>query len=82
MGGGGGGAGGGGGGGGGGWGGERGGVALYFFPWPILIFSFKNTQGNRISGYRRLLDFGSEQMISCSDSVCNYPVLLAYILNI
>ena len=32
-----------------------------------------NTQGNPISGYRRLRDFGGKQMTSSSDRVCIYP---------
>ena len=35
-----------------------------------------NTQGNPISGYRRLRDFGGKQMMSSSDSVCTYPLLM------
>ena len=31
------------------------------------------TQGNPISGYRRLRDFGGKQMTSSSDRVCIYP---------
>ena len=34
------------------------------------------TQGNPISGYRRLRDFGGKQMMSSSDSVCTYPLLM------
>ena len=30
-------------------------------------------QGNPISGYRRLRDFGGKQMTSSSDRVCIYP---------
>ena len=41
-----------------------------------------NTQGNPISGYRRLRDFGGKQMTSSSDRVCIYPFFIAYILFI
>ena len=34
------------------------------------------TQGNPISGYRRLRDFGGKQMMSSSDSVCAYALLM------
>ena len=41
------------------------------------------TQGNPISGYRRLRDFGGKQMTSSSDRVCTYPFFfIAYILFI
>ena len=39
----------------------------------ICLFT---TQGNPISGYRRLRDFGGKQMMSSSDSVCTYPLLM------
>ena len=35
-----------------------------------------STQGNPISGYRRLRDFGGKQMMSSSDSVCTHPLLM------
>ena len=38
------------------------------------------TQGNPISGYRRLRDFGGKQMMSSSDSVCTYPLLMIKIV--
>ena len=34
------------------------------------------TQGNPVSGYRRLRDFGGKQMMSSSDSVYTYPLLV------
>ena len=48
------------------------------------LFSYLDisTQGNPISGYRRLRDFGGKQMTSGSDRVCTYPILIAYILII
>ena len=44
---------------------------LYVAPMPPIY-----TQGNPISGYRRLRDFGGKQMMSSSDSVCTYPLLM------
>ena len=38
------------------------------------------TQGNPISRYRRLRDFGGKQMMSSSDSVCTYPLLMIKIV--
>ena len=35
-----------------------------------------STQGNQISGYRRLMCFGGKQMMSCSDRVCTYSLLM------
>ena len=41
-----------------------------------LLLYLVDTQGNPISGYRRLRDFGGKQMVSSSDSVCTYPLLI------
>ena len=51
-------------------------------PINIKSKSILYTQGNPISGYRRLRDFGGKQMTSSSDRVCIYPFFIAYILFI
>ena len=46
-----------------------------------IFVSLINTQGNPISGYRRLRDFGGKQMTSSSDRVCTYPFFDRLYLN-